>query len=413
MTDANTSRVVIVGGGECAARAATALRGRGHLGRIVVISDEQDAPYERPPLSKAALTEPDPAPVTVLSPATAAELAIELRTGEGATALDRGSQEVELASGERVAYDRLLLATGARARQMSVPGGELAGTLRSYADAARLHSRLVDGASVVVIGAGFIGLEVAASARQRGCRVTVVEFAGRAMGRGVPDGVAEILVKRHIAEQVDLRFETEVRGIEASRHGLTVHLGSGSQTLTADVVVAGVGAVPNTELAQAAGLLVENGIAVDAALRTSDPTIFAAGDCCAMPHPLFGGTRIRFESWRMAHEQAVVAAANLAGADEICNAVPWFWSDQYDLTLQIAGVPALAVQEVVRHHVDGTWVHFGLDVNGRLVSASTVAGPDKVAVFKSIKLAQRLIAAGASPSRTVLADPAINLRSLA
>ncbi len=412
MTGGDTSRVVIVGGGECAARAASALREHGHVGQIVVLADEPLAPYERPPLSKAALTDREPLPVTVLSAAAADEQKIDLLTGERAVAMDRQAKVIELASGARIPYDRALLATGARARALPVPGGELADTLRTFADAARLHARLTSGASVVVIGAGFIGLEAAASARRRGCRVTVVETATRAMGRGVPESVAEVLVKRHIAEQVDLRFDADVRGIEAAGDALVVDLGSSGGTLTADVVLAGVGAIPNTELATAAGLVVENGIAADAGMRTSDPTVFAAGDCCSMPHPLFGGLRMRLESWRMAREQATVAAANLAGSDEVCRAVPWFWSDQYDLTLQIIGVPALAVLEVVRNNADGTSVQFGLDATGRLVCASTVAGPDRFAVFKTIKLAERLIANASAPDPVALRDPAVNLRSL-
>ena len=412
MAAEHATRVVIVGGGECAARAAAVLRERGFAGPVVVIGEEAAPPYERPPLSKAALTDDEPAAVTVLSAAHAAERAIELRLGDRVEMVDPTASEVELSDGTRIGYDRLLLATGARARQLPVPGGERAASLRSLADATHLRTRLVSGASVVVIGAGFIGLEVAAAARRRGCRVTVIEALGRAMGRGVPDSVADVLVKRHIAEQVDLRFDTAVQAIEAHGDMSVVHVGSGGETLVADVVLAGVGAIPNTELAERAGLALDNGIAVDSALRTSDPAVWAAGDCCSMPHALYGDTRLRFESWRMARDQATVAAATMMGTDEICHSVPWFWSDQYDLTLQIVGLPGFAVDEVVRSNSDGTWVHFGRDSQGRLVSASTVAGPGNMGVFKSIKAAERLIAAGATPSPSVLADPGINLRSL-
>jgi 3-phenylpropionate/trans-cinnamate dioxygenase ferredoxin reductase component len=412
VTEVDVSTIVIVGGGECAARAAVGVRDLGFAGRVVVAGEEPDAPYERPPLSKSALAEPgEPQPRTVLSVAGAAQRGIDLRLGDRVVDLDRASRSVGLNSGTRIAYDRLLLATGARARHLAVPGGQWIDTVRTLADARRLGGRLREGASVVVIGAGFVGLEVAASARHRGCRVAVVEVADRAMGRAVPEPLADLFVKRHIAENVDFRFGTEVSAIERTGDTFVVHLARGG-AVDADVVVAGVGAIPNTELAEVAELAIDNGIAVDGHLATSDSSILAAGDCCSSPHPLFGDARIRLESWRAAQDQAVVAAQNLVGGRNVYDAVPWFWSDQYDLTLQISGIPAFVTREVVRHMSDGTDLHFGLGAGGRLVSAATVSTADNAAAFKSVRIAERLIAARAVPDVDALADARVALRSM-
>jgi 3-phenylpropionate/trans-cinnamate dioxygenase ferredoxin reductase component len=412
MAESDISSIVIVGGGECAARAAIGVRDLGFAGRVVVAGEEFDAPYERPPLSKSVLTAAgEPQPQTVLSVAGAAERHIDLRLGDGAVNIDRKSRTVELASGTRIEYDRLLLATGARARPLGVPGGQWADTVRTSTDAQRLRSRLRDGATLVVIGAGFVGLEVAASARHLGCRVIIVEVADRAMGRAVPEPLADVFVKRHIAEDVDFRFNTAVSAIERADESLVVHLADG-EAVAADVVVAGVGAIPNVELAELAGLAIDNGIAVDGHLVTSDSSILAAGDCCSSPHSLFDDVRIRLESWRAARDQALVAAQNLVGGHDVYDAVPGFWSDQYDLTLQIAGIPAFATHEVIRDNGDGTALHFGLAAGGRLISAATVSTMDKAAVFKSVRIAERLIAVRAIPNLDALADPAVALRSL-
>jgi 3-phenylpropionate/trans-cinnamate dioxygenase ferredoxin reductase component len=326
-----------------------------------------------------------------------------------AIALDRQRRRVSLDDGSSIAYDRLLIATGARPRKPPVPGPDVILSLRSVGDAQRLRERFTLGAKVLIIGGGFIGLEVAASAVTLGCDVTVVEFAHRLMSRVVPAKVAEIVQQRHADAGVRLLCGVGAMRISANGGNHTVVLTDGN-TVRADVVVAGIGATPNTELAASAGLDISNGVAVDAGLHTEDPNIFAAGDCCSFPHPVYDGKRVRLEAWRNALEHADIAAANMVGGERTCNTVPWFWSDQYDLGIQIAGLHAEAAHEVVRRRDDGVDVRFGLDNTGRVVSASGVGVGTSVG--RDISIAERLIAEGARPDPTSLADPSVNLRDL-
>lgn len=403
-------QIVIVGAGECGARAAIALREQGFTGSLALVGEERCAPYERPPLSKVALSAAtEPSPTTIIGLDRLAELNIDFLSGTRAQAIDRGAQRVELTGGRHLNYDRLLLATGARARALSIAGGEEALTLRTFSDALNLHSLLVPRAHIVVIGAGFVGLELAASARQRGCLVTVVEMTERVMSRLVPADVAERVAQRHRAAGVKLYCGAGISEIGHSSSGHRVVLDSG-ETLTCDLVVAGVGAVPNVELAAAAGLSIENGIRVDETLVTSDLAIYAAGDCCSFPHPAYGGRRVRLEAWRNAQDQATVVASNLLGSQRPCDAIPWFWSDQYDLGLQIAGLPDTAATELLRLRADGGLIHFGLDSNSVLVVASGIAKGTDIA--KDIRLCQILIERGIRLDPEELVDPTIALRSL-
>ncbi len=327
-----------------------------------------------------------------------------------AEAIDRDATTVRLAGGRELPYDRLLLATGARARTLPIDGGEHALTLRTHGDALALRSRLTADAHVVVLGAGFIGLEVAASARQLGCRVTVLEMAPTALSRAVPPPIAEVLVERHIAEGVDIRFEARTEAIDARGDRFTVDVAGVPEPLEADVVVAGIGATPNIELAADAGLECENGIAVNAMLQTSDPDIFAAGDCAAAISELYHGRRIRLESWRNAYDQAATAAANMLGASQIHDAVPWFWSDQYDLGLQLAGLFDAASDVVVRKRPDETMVLFGLDDAGILVAAGAVGSGTSIA--RDIRVSELMIAARHTPTVDALTDPDQPLKKL-
>jgi 3-phenylpropionate/trans-cinnamate dioxygenase ferredoxin reductase subunit len=406
-----SDRVVIVGAGECGARVAQALRERGWDGDVTLIGAETDLPYERPPLSKRALTdELEPGPATICSGERFGELGIDVVLGVAVDSIDRDARQVGLGDGRSISFGHLVLATGARARTLgAVDGADEALTLRTRADASRLRQFLTPGTRVIVVGGGFIGLEVAASARQRGCDVVVVELAQQVMGRVVPPDVAAVMAARHVAEGVDLRCGVEITTIDRNGSGTRVHLGDGA-TIDGDVVVAGVGAVPNTELGERAGLAIDNGIAVDEQLQTSDPTIFAAGDCCSFPHPLYGGRRIRLEAWRNAQDQANHVAARLTGAADPYHVVPWFWSDQYDLGLQIAGLPDAATTTVTRVRADRTEVRFGLDHDGRLVAATGVAPGTGIA--KDIRLAEMLIASRAAPDPAALADPTVNLKRL-
>jgi 3-phenylpropionate/trans-cinnamate dioxygenase ferredoxin reductase component len=407
--DQRIERIVVVGAGDCGTRAAIAMRTAGWDGQLTLVGAEITAPYERPPLSKAVLTQATPPP-PIASDDALADANISWRPGVSAIALDRQRRRVSLDDGSSTGFDRLLIATGARPRQPPVPGPDVILSLRTVGDAQRLRERFTSGAKVLIIGGGFIGLEVAASAVTLGCDVTVVEFAHRLMSRVVPAKVAEIVQQRHVDAGVRLLCGVGAVRISANGGDHAVTLTDGS-TVRANVVVAGVGATPNTELAASAGLTIANGVAVDAGLRTEDPNVFAAGDCCSFPHSVYGGKRVRLEAWRNALEHADIAAVNMLGGDRTCNTVPWFWSDQYDLGIQIAGLHAEAAYEVVRRRDDGVDIRFGLDNTGRVVSASG-AGVG-TSVGRDISIAERLITERARPGQTTLADPSVQLRELA
>lgn len=396
--------MVIIGAGECGTRAALALREAGYAGAVTLIGAEPHMPYERPPLSKDAITAEVSAPKAIGGSARLAEAGIDFRPSRTALGIDRTARHLHL-GGETLAYERLLLATGARPRPLPGAEGPNVATLRTLDDAARIRQGLGPGRHLVVIGGGFIGLELAASARKLDTQVAVIEALPRLLTRSVPAEIAKVLYQRHIAEGVTFHFGARITGITDDE----VALADGT-VLRADLVVVGIGAVPNTELAVAAGLAVDNGIAVDATLATSDPDIFAAGDCCSFPQPLYDDRRVRLESWRSAQEQGTLAARNMLGAAEPVSSVPWFWSDQYDLSLQIAGLAQAAVTHVGRELKDGAFVLFHLGPDGRLLAASGIGAGNAVA--KDIRLAEMLIARHAHADPSALADPAVNLKRL-
>jgi 3-phenylpropionate/trans-cinnamate dioxygenase ferredoxin reductase subunit len=396
--------MVIIGAGECGARAALALREAGYDGSVTLIGAEPHLPYERPPLSKDALVAAAPTPKPVAGAERLAEAGIDFRPSSAATAIDRAARRVRCADGD-IPYARLLLATGARPRALPGAAGPHIAMLRTLEDAARIRAALGPGRRLAVIGGGFIGLELAASARRLGAEVAVVEALPRLLARGVPAAIAAHLEARHAAEGVNVRCGAPVAEITATG----VALADGS-VVPADLVVVGIGAVPITDLAAETGLAIDNGVAVDATLATSDPDVFAAGDCCSFPLPLYGGRRVRLESWRSAQEQGALAARNMLGAAEPVSAVPWFWSDQYDLTLQVAGLADGAATEVRRDLGNGSFVLFQLGPDGRLLSASGV-GPGN-AVAKDVRLAEMMIAKRIAPDPAALAAPETSLKKL-
>jgi 3-phenylpropionate/trans-cinnamate dioxygenase ferredoxin reductase component len=400
---------VIIGAGECGARAAFALREKGFAGAITLIGSETHLPYERPPLSKEALVA-GVGPKLVAAAKRYAEAGIDVLCGRTVLSIDRAGKRVLLDDGTDIAYDKLLLATGARPR--ALPGtayGDRIAALRSHDDAERIRAHLAEGSHIAILGGGFIGLELAASARKRGATVTLVEGLPRILTRGVPPEIAEVVASRHAAEGVEVLCGAKVAGVEERPDEVRITLEDG-RIVAAGLLVIGIGAVPNTELAEAAGLAVENGIAVDGGLRTCDPDIFAAGDCTSYPLPLYGDRRIRLESWRNAQEQGQLAAANMLGGAEAHSAVPWFWSDQYDMTLQIAGLADGAATTVRRETGEGAFILFHLDAEGRLIAASGI-GPGN-AVARDIRLAEMLIAARVHPDPAELAAPETKLKKL-
>lgn len=390
--------IVIIGAGECGIRAAFAARDAGYEGAITIVGDEQTLPYERPPLSKPDASGAVEKPIT--SPEILSEKAIDLKCGVSANAIVRNAHEVSLSDGGLLAYDRLLLATGARPRTLTCPGGDRAQVLRTIKDANAIYAAAENATKVVIVGAGLIGLELAAELRTRGLHITVVEAGPRPLGRNVPERLATRLAAKHQEEGVSILCGVHI----ASCTDRGVELEDG-RFLQADLVIAAVGVVPNDELARSTGLTVENGIRVDGQLMTDDPLIYAAGDCAAVRTS--EGNYRRYETWQNAQAQGEVAGRNLGGGDASFDVPVWFWSDQYDLGLQGVGDTS-GNPTVIRVLGDGAEILFFLDDIGALAGAAGLGRGNAVA--KDIKIAQRLI--GARVNAGLLSDPAHNLKKL-
>jgi 3-phenylpropionate/trans-cinnamate dioxygenase ferredoxin reductase subunit len=333
------STILVIGAGQAGAQAIDTLRKEGFTGRVVLIGEEVELPYQRPPLSKKYLCgELATDRLPFRHRAFYDEHRIELRLGRKAVGLDPHAREVELDDGEKLSYDRLMLCLGAGSRRLTCPGATLAGVhyLRGISDVPPLRAGLAAGARIVVIGGGYIGLEVAATSRKMGCEVTVLEMADRLMNRVVAPTVSQYFASEHAAHGVDLRCDMRVVRLEGRDRVEGVVCADGS-TIAADRVVVGVGATAVTDIAEDAGLAVDNGIVVDEHCRTSDPSIFAAGDCTNHPSPHYR-RRVRLESVDNAFEQAKTAALNLLGRQTVHDRIPWFWSDQFDNKLLIVGL---------------------------------------------------------------------------
>ncbi len=398
--------VVIIGAGQAGVQVALSLRQLGHADGITVIGDEPHPPYQRPPLSKAYLKGEMAADQLLLRPVAALESQhIQLRTGVRVTGIDPAAQTVT-GSGLRLPYDRLVLATGTRPRPLPVPGGTMAGvlTLRGIADADRLATALSTAQHVVIIGGGFIGLEAAATARLKGASVTVVEQAPRVMARAVAPAVSDWFQALHRGMGTTVLTDTGVTALEGDRTVKAIRLADGTR-LPADLVLVGIGAVPNDDLARAAGLDCPNGIATDARGRTGDPAIWAAGDCALTPNP-HAGRPIRLESVQNAIDQAKTVAAAILGGERPYEAVPWFWSDQGTAKLQTTGLPLDPDRHVLRGTpAEGRFTVFHLK-SGRIIAADSVNMPsDHMA-------ARRLVAVRAVADPAALADTSLPLKSL-
>lgn len=400
---------LIVGGGQAGAQAIDTLRREGFDGRLVLVGEERELPYQRPPLSKKFLLGELAAERLPFRHRTYYdEHRVELRLGSRAIRLDRTAQAVELDDGTRLAYDRALLCLGARARPLRCPGADLPGvhTLRTIDDANALRGQLRAGAHAVIIGGGYIGLEAAAACRHFGLQTTVLEMASRVMGRVVAPAVSEFFAEAHRAHGVCIRCDTRVDSIEGRERVEAVVCGDGTR-VAADLVIAGVGALPVTDLAADAGLALDDGIVVDEYCRTSDPAIFAAGDCVNHPSPHYG-RRIRLESVDNAFEQAKTAAMNMLGRSVIHDRIPWFWSDQYEHKLLIVGLHGDGDERVLR----GDPARGGFSAlylrNGELTAVEAVDDTkDYMAARKLIAARARLDPAKAADKSRELKDAVI------
>ncbi len=334
-----TSTVVIAGAGHAAGQVVASLRQKKFTGRIVLLGEESWLPYQRPPLSKKFLAGELSAERLYFKPKSFYDDPdIEIHLGTRITAIDCNNRSVTADDGNEFTYDKLVLALGSRPRPLPLPGADLAGIhyLRGIDDVLSIQSEIQEGRRLVIVGAGYIGLEVAAVTTQLGLEVTVVEMEDRVMSRVVSPQLSEFYQREHLAHGVTLKLSTGTSGFSGDGKLEYVLLDNGAK-LPADLAIIGVGIVPNVELASAAGLATENGIVVDDHCQTSDPNIFAVGDCTLHPNKVLG-RRLRLESVHNALEQAKTAASNICGEDASYAQVPWFWSDQYDLKLQIAGL---------------------------------------------------------------------------
>ncbi|WP_042395285.1 NAD(P)/FAD-dependent oxidoreductase [Streptacidiphilus carbonis] len=406
---ANTAHV-IVGAGLGGAKAAQALREQGFQGPLVLIGEEREHPYERPPLSKGYLLGKDPREKAFVHPRQwYADHDVDLRLGATASALDPGAHRLTLSDGSRVDYAKLLLTTGASPRPLQVPGADLDGVLylRTLADSDRLKTVFRSGARITVVGAGWIGLETAAAARAAGAEVVVLESAELPLLRVLGPEAAQVFADLHRDHGVDLRLGVQVDSITGESGTVTGVLLADGTRIESDAVVVGIGVAPNTGLAGAAGLSVDNGVVTDERLRTSAPDIYAAGDVASARHPLLG-RHIRVEHWANALNQPQTAARAMLGQDVVYDRLPYFFSDQYDLGMEYTGYVEpggydrvvfrgdTAAREFIAFWLAGDRVLAGMNVN----------------VWDVVEPVQALIRSGAAVDPARLADPQVALESL-
>ena len=402
-----SQRVVIAGAGHAAGQLVASLRQHKFDGQIVLVGDEPYLPYQRPPLSKKFLAGDMDAERLYVKPAGFYDDAgVELHLDTTITAIDRENKSLKVAGDAEITYDKLVLALGSRARQLAVEGTDLKGVhyLRSIADVDGIRDGLEPGRRLVVIGAGYIGLEVAAVAQQAGLDVTVIEMADRVMSRVVSPEISDFYQIEHTSQGVRLRLSTGVTALNGKKRIKSVTTADG-EDIRADLVVIGVGIQPNTELATDAGLAVDNGIVVDNHCITSDPDIFAVGDCTSHPNAIYG-RQLRLESVHNALEQAKTAAANICGGDVSYSQVPWFWSDQYDLKLQIAGLSEGHDDVVIRGNPAKRSFSCLYLADGRLIAVDAVNAP------RDFVQSKQLIADRVEIDATRLADTEIALKDM-
>jgi len=396
--------VVVIGAGQAGAALVAKLRSLGHAGPVTLIGEESAPPYQRPPLSKAYLMGQMAADrLWLRSPDFYADQAITLRLGTPVAAIDRAAKTVTLGP-DTVRYDALALTTGSTARTLpEAIGGTLPGvyTVRSLADVDAMKAEFQPGRRVIIVGGGYIGLEAAAVASKLGLDVTVLEMAPRILQRVAAPETSAYFHALHTAHGVKILDSTGLDRLLGRTRVTGARLTDGRE-LPADFVIAGVGIIPATTLAQAAGLTLDNGIATDAYGRTSDPAIWAAGDCASFPHQ---GTRLRLESVGNAIDMAEAVAANMLGANQPYDAQPWFWSDQYDCKLQIAGLNT-GYDHITTRHGEGDAISFWY------YHGDTLLAVDAMNDARAYMVGKRLIESGKSPTPTEIADPTTDLKAL-
>jgi 3-phenylpropionate/trans-cinnamate dioxygenase ferredoxin reductase subunit len=407
-----TPNVIIIGAGQAGGDVATQLRQNGFAGDLILIGDEPHLPYLRPPLSKAFLAGEVTADSLQTKGAAAYEkAAVTVRTGQRVEKIDRHEKRITLANGEVIAYGQLVLATGGRPRMMKVPGAELQNIfyLRTIADVVALRAAFLPGRRLVIVGGGYIGLEVASIAVKQGLDVTVLEGAPRVLVRVTSPEMSAFYERIHRREGVKIRTGIAVSGFIADAAGervAAVECGE-AETVDADLVIVGIGLIPNTELAESAGLLVDNGIVVNEHAQTSDPHIYAIGDCAAHAHHEFLKRKIRLESVPNATEQARIAAAAICGKPVTPATAPWFWSDQYKLKLQMVGLSD-GYDEVVLRGDPSSESFIALYLkSGEVIAADAV---NRIADFMTAK---RLVAESKAIPSTALADESEPLKAIA
>ena len=396
--------IVIVGAGQAGGRAAEALRSGGHAGPITLIGAEAHPPYERPALSKEFLSDDGLDTISWVRPRAWYEANdITLLSSRTAVSVDRHLSRVALEDGSEAPFATLIIATGARPRPLAVRGADhpLVTCLRTIEDSLRLRTRLAPGAHIAVIGAGFVGLEVAAAARARGARVTILELADLPLMRCVPPVLGSHFAELHRGHGVAVRTGTRILGIE-DRNGKALVLTDSGEVPPADAVVVGIGIIPNTGLGETAGLAIDDGIVIDEFGRTADPRIYAIGDVSRHFNPLLGRS-LRLESWQHAQNHAIAVARNVLGARRAYAQVPWFWSDQFDVNLQMAGLAGPEDEVIQRGRLGaGPTLYLHLR-DGRLTAAIGIdAGRD-------VRVAREIIALGGAADATALADESFAL----
>jgi 3-phenylpropionate/trans-cinnamate dioxygenase ferredoxin reductase component len=401
-------RIVIVGGGQAAVQAVDTLRRRGFTGQLTLVGDEPWPPYQRPPLSKKYLGGSLERERLLIRPAAFfADHAVTTHFGHRVTDIARRERHVRVDDGLVLPYDALLLATGSRPRRLLAPGSELAGVhyVRTIADADRIRAECAAGGRLVVIGGGYIGLEVAATARERGMEVTVLEMAARVMSRVTSPGVSSFYEAEHARHGVRIRCNESVRALhgDASTRRVRAVLTEGGGEYPADLVIVGVGVAPADELAKATGLECENGVVTDVHCRTADEAIYAAGDCASHLNRQYG-RHLRLESVDNAFEQGTTVALNLLGTTTMHDKVPWFWSDQFDLKLIIVGVGQGYDSAVVRGSPATRSFSVCYLRGGELVALDSINAP------KDQMAARKLIPMHVRPNIDKLADPGVPLK---